>query len=40
MDTGNPVVNFDKFFDGESLLQEDLYENSMIALLPFTNHVI
>lgn len=24
MDTGNPVVDFDKFFDGESLDQEDL----------------
>ncbi|EEP80558.1 conserved hypothetical protein [Uncinocarpus reesii 1704] len=24
LDTGNPVVNFDKYFDGESLDQEDL----------------
>lgn len=23
-DPGNPVIDFDKFFDGENLLQEDL----------------
>jgi len=40
MNPGDPSVNFGKFFDGESLLQEDLYENSMADLLPSANHVV
>lgn len=39
MNPGDPVVNFDKLFDGESLLQEDLYENPMTDLLPSANYV-
>lgn len=40
MNPEDPLVNFDNFFDGESLLQEDLYENPMPALLPPTNHTL